>query len=97
MNTHHPNNMSSLKELKKKAMGMAATIQIGKSGLTDGTIAEIKKQLKKRKLVKVKLLRSFHDEADKDETARSIAEKTGSILVARTGFIIVLYKGILKG
>lgn len=85
-----------MKDLQFRAKKMPATIQVGKRGITDTLVTEIAKQLKQKKLVKIKLLRSFHETIDKDEVARLIADKTDSILVSRRGFIIVLYKGILS-
>ena len=48
-----------LRELKKKAAKIEPTIRIGKAGLSNSTIEEIKKQLKGRKLIKIKLLNNF--------------------------------------
>ena len=45
------------KELKEISIGLRPTIQIGKKGLTIELIEEIKKQLKKKKLLKIKLLK----------------------------------------
>jgi len=80
------------KELKKQAKALQAIVRIGKNGITDNLIEEIKKIIKLRKLVKVKFLPSFSDEQDRHEAAKEIAEKTESLLVQVIGNNIVLYK-----
>lgn len=76
--------------LREKAKLLEPIIRIGKNGLTEGTLKEIEKQLKKRKIIKIKLLRSFVENKDRKEVAKEIAEKTNSILVNQVGFVIVL-------
>ena len=80
------------KELKQKAKSLEPSARIGKSGLTESIIDEIKIHLKKKKLVKVKLLKSSIQGKDKKAVARELAEKTSSVLVDRVGFVVVLYK-----
>lgn len=80
------------KELKQKAKSLEPSIRIGKSGLTESAISEIKMHLKNKKLVKVKFLRPFAQGKDKKMLAKELAEKTNSILVDRVGFIAVLYQ-----
>ncbi len=80
------------KKLKQKAKSLEPSIRIGKSGLTESIIDEIKIHLKNKKLVKVKLLKSSIHGKDKKAVAKELAEKTNSILVDRVGFIVVLYQ-----
>ena len=47
-----------MKELKKKAHGLNHILTIGKSGLTEPVIKEVKKKLKQKKLIKIKFLKS---------------------------------------
>ena len=82
--------MADIKELKAKAMAIEPIVRIGKSGLSESVVNEIKKQLKQKKLIKIKMLKSFIGSTDKKEAARQIAEKTGSVLVHRVGFVVVL-------
>jgi len=79
-------------KLKEKAKTLEPVIRIGKNGLTENTIKEIKKQLNKKKLIKVKLLRAFVKGKDKKLIANKIAEETNSKLIDMVGFVIVLYK-----
>ena len=73
-------------------MAIEPVVRIGKSGLTEPVINEIKKQLEKKKLIKIKMLKAFVSGKDKKEMAREIAEKTGSMLVHNVGFIVVVAK-----
>lgn len=80
--------------LKQKAKALTPTIQIGKKGITDSLIEEIKKQVKKRNLVKIKILKSFAEKEDRKSIAALLAEKTDSVLIDQVGFIVVLGKKI---
>lgn len=81
------------KELVKRAKTISPCMNIGKNGLTDNVIQEIKIHLKKNKLIKVKLLKSFADENNKKEVANIIADKTHSHLINIVGNSIALWKG----
>lgn len=65
-------------------------VRIGKAGITDTVIAEIKKQLRKRKTIKVKFLPAHASGKDKKAFAIELAEKTKSQLVSQIGFVAVL-------
>jgi len=84
--------MESIRELKKKAAALEPIVRIGKSGLSGTVVGEIKKQIEQKKLIKVKMLRSFVGAGDKKKLAAEIAEKTGSTLVHSVGLIAVLAK-----
>ena len=90
-------NKDQLMKLRQKGKALSATVQIGKNGLTAALIEELKKQLKKRKLVKVKLTKgyvdSFKEEGkDKKEVVAMLAEKTNSELIYCVGFVVVLWR-----
>ena len=80
------------KELKERVKSLEPTIRIGKSGLTQSQIEEIKKQLKKRKLVKIKFLRSFIENKDKKKEIEKIAKETKAEIINPIGFTFALYK-----
>jgi len=65
-------------------------VRIGKNGINDSIIAEIVKQLKKHKLVKIKLLQSF--ECDRKKVAKELALNTSSELISAVGGSVVLYR-----
>lgn len=80
------------KKLKKEAQALKPLIQIGKNGLTSTSIEQVNRLLKKRKLVKVKFLKSFLGDHNKKEAAEKLAELTGSKIIYATGFVVALYK-----
>ena len=80
------------KELIQKAKAIEPTVRIGKSGVAESQIDEIKKQLMARKLVKIKFLRSFIEGKDRKKIINEIAEKTGSEVVNAVGFTFVLHR-----
>lgn len=90
MNTHFQFKKISLKD---KARGLEAIVRIGKNGLTESIINEIKKQLKIRKLIKIKFLKSAIEDKDKRQFAEDIAKQTNSELIDSVGFTVTLYKG----
>ena len=79
-------------ELKKKARSMDPVVRIGKNGINEGTIEEIKKLLKRRRLIKIKMLRSFAETEKRRDVADMIAKQTSSRLVEVMGNSITLYK-----
>ncbi|MBW2980980.1 YhbY family RNA-binding protein [Candidatus Woesearchaeota archaeon] len=84
--------MNNRLKLRSKAKTLEPIVRIGKNGLTEGTINEIKLQLKKKKLIKIKLLKSFVQDEDRKELARKISSLTDSEIIESVGFIIVLHK-----
>ena len=80
------------KELVAKSKLLEPILRIGKSGLTEGTVKEIERQLKKKKLIKIKFLPASLEERNKKEFAKEIALLTNSELIHQVGFVIVLYK-----
>ena len=78
-----------IKKLRSKAKNLEPIVRKGKNGLTEQVIKEIQKQLNKKKLIKIKLLKSVEN---RKELAKEIAEKTNSILIEAVGFVVVLYK-----
>lgn len=70
--------------------GIATTVSVGKNGITDSIIEEIKKQIRTRKIVKVRL----HGESKlgRHEAARELAAKSGTRVVDVRGFTVMLSK-----
>ena len=64
------------------------SVAVGKSGVTDSVISEIKGQLKRRRIIKIRL----HGESklSRLEIAKELAERTGAKLVDVRGFTVVL-------
>ena len=86
------NPPSSLSSLRSKAMLLAPSVRIGKNGLTPGVVQEISVLLDKRKLVKVKMLRSSLEAAEKQKIIDAILKETGAILVQAVGLVFTLYR-----
>lgn len=80
------------KKLKEQAKALKPLIQIGKNGLTESVVQQIIRLIKKRKLVKIKFLKSFLESNNKKEAAKKLAEMTNSEIVYQTGFVVALYK-----
>lgn len=83
-------------QLRQKAKALPFTVQIGKSGLSQAQIAEITKQLRKRKMIKIKMLRSFvltvSSRKELDEIPHIVAGLTESEVVIAVGNTFVLAK-----
>ncbi|MEM2924902.1 MAG: 50S ribosomal protein L10 [Methanocellales archaeon] len=73
------------RDMKKKSALLKAVIQIGKEGITNGVVEELKRQLKEKKLVKVKFLRSALEKTEREQLARELQEKTNAILIEIRG------------
>ncbi len=91
------NDTVSIAALRDRARALEPVLRIGKNGLTGSVITEIRKQLKDKKLIKLKLLKPFLEGKDKKTVGREIAEKTGAMVVQQVGFVVVLFwKGNTK-
>ncbi|MGE0793327.1 MAG: YhbY family RNA-binding protein [Candidatus Woesearchaeota archaeon] len=86
--------LDKLKSLKIEAKSLKSVINIGKNGLSDTTIEQIKLYIKANKLCKIKLSRNFLDsqELSKKQLAQELAEKTNSELIDQVGNVVVLWK-----
>lgn len=80
-------------DLRKQAHDLDPILQIGKGGLSEGVVNEVKAQLKRLKLVKLKLLKSARENEARDALAQQLAEATDSVLVEVRGNTVVLWKG----
>ena len=84
--------MPTLTELRTQARRMEPHVRIGKNGLTATVVEEVKQQLKKHKLVKVKFLKALLETQDKQLLAFQLATKTAAQIIERIGSIVVLYR-----
>ena len=76
------------KELMRRAVDLNPTVHVGKDGLDQGVFEEITTQLKKNRVIKVKVLSNSEDGAK--TVAEAIAEATGSVVVDVRGGVLVL-------
>ena len=68
------------------------TIWIGKDGLTPQLSNEIENQLGKKKMLKIKILRSALQQDTAQTIASKAAEQTGASLVEVRGHVFILYR-----
>ena len=79
-------------DLRKQAHDLKPTVYVGKGGLTPGIIEEVKAQIRKNHLVKIKLQKSALGEMDTKEAADELLSRVPrSYLVEKKGFCITLY------
>ena len=84
---------TTLKVLKDKARDLQPLVRVGKNGFTPAVMEEIKKQVKKNHLVKIKLLRSFVEAYSRDqlkELLEKMCIQASVILITKVGFIVVI-------
>jgi putative YhbY family RNA-binding protein len=80
------------KKLRAKGHTLYPSMQIGKQGITRGLITELQKQLKIKKIIKVKFMKSFIEDKDKKVVASDLAKKLNANIVSQTGNVLVLAK-----
>ena len=78
----------SKKELVKRGSTIDPTIHVGKEGVSDGVIEERKTQIKRAKIVKVKMLPAAGE--DIKDVAADIANRAEVKCVETRGFTILL-------
>lgn len=83
----------SKKELIKMGSEIDPTVHVGKEGLTEGIVLEVKAQIKRNKLVKVRVLPAAGH--DKDEVAEELAQRAGAKCVETRGFTVLLCEASL--
>ncbi|WP_400207979.1 YhbY family RNA-binding protein [Candidatus Methanomassiliicoccus intestinalis] len=78
----------SKKELVKQGSTISPTIHVGKEGVSEGVIEEIKTQIKRSKLIKVKVLPAAGE--DIRDVASELAKLAEVKCVETRGFTILL-------
>ena len=79
----------SKKEMMNRALS-AMTINIGKAGVNDNVIEEIKRQLEANEIIKLKFAKNIA--RDKDDYIDEIVTKTRAKLIDVRGHVAVIYK-----
>ena len=72
-------------------MDITATVQVGKSGITEGVLEEIREQIERRKVVKIKFMKNT-DREDFRAKAEELAREVNADLVEIRGFTVTLKK-----
>ncbi|AEH61665.1 protein of unknown function UPF0044 [Methanosalsum zhilinae DSM 4017] len=81
-----------LYELKSRASQLKPVINIGKSGINEAVIEELKNYIKRNRLVKVKVLKTAVGDENIDDIASRLAAETKSELVEIRGRSVTLYR-----
>ncbi len=76
------------KELMRRALELKPTVHVGKDGLKDSVYSEISEQLKKNRLIKIKVLENA--DSDTKEVAEAIAGQVGAVVVDVRGGVVVM-------
>lgn len=76
--------------LRAEAHHLSPIFQVGKGGVNDQMLTQIKEALEARELIKVRILDNCEEE--KQEVAEQLAQGTGAELVQLIGLTVVLYK-----
>lgn len=76
--------------LRSEAHHLKAIFQVGKDGVTDNMVEQLKDVLEKRELIKIHVLQNCLE--DKEVVAEQLVAGTGAELVQIIGNQIVLYK-----
>ena len=79
---------SRYRELIRLGAELKPTMHVGKEGITEGLIGEVRKQIKDHKLIKVRLLPSSN--TDRGAAAQELAERSGTKLVDVRGNTVLL-------
>ena len=68
------------------------SVRIGKSGITPALIEEVKAQLNKKNLVKIKANKGLFEKGDMKDVWAYISSETSSTVVLSRGNVAVLWK-----
>ncbi|MHB8633417.1 MAG: YhbY family RNA-binding protein [Thermoplasmatota archaeon] len=80
-------------EKRAQAQGIQTTLQVGKNGVTAETVAELKAQLHRHKLVKVRFLPASTQEEDGKAQAALLAAQASAHLIEVRGHTAVFWRG----
>lgn len=83
------NSTPSKKELMNRLLS-TITINIGKSGINESVVDEIKRQLKDREVVKIRFSKGISPQ--KQNYINQITEKSNSKLIDFRGNVAILFK-----
>lgn len=81
-----------MKELKRRSSEKETTVWIGKGGVTNALLSQIKRQLDTSEMVKVKVHKTSPENAEVSTIADKIAEGTTSEIVDVRGRAFTIYR-----
>ncbi len=80
------------RRIKSEMSAERPTIWVGKDGATPKLLDEISRQLEKREIVKVRILKTALKQQQAKDLSAEIARQTESTLVEVRGHTLLLYK-----
>lgn len=80
------------RRIKRELSAERPTVRVGKEGATPQIMEEVSRQLDKKGMVKVKILKSALKEGEAKSVASKIARQTDSTLIEVRGHTLMLYK-----
>ena len=78
--------------VQAKSRDFRPSVRIGKAGLSETVLEEIRQQLRSRDLVKIKVNKGLFEREQRREVWNYLAENTDSVLVLQRGNIGVLWR-----
>lgn len=85
-------SVGAKRRIRRKLSMERPTIWIGKGGASQEMLNEIEKQLEKKQMIKIKILKNALKTDEATQVASKIAEKTAASLVEVRGHTFMLYK-----
>jgi RNA-binding protein len=79
-------------DFQKQARALPVLLQVGKNGLSEGFLDELKLLVEKKGLVKVRFLKSFADINDVKHAVRTVADDLSLQIVLIIGNTVVFSK-----
>ncbi len=76
------------KEIMRRALNIEPTVHVGKDGIDQKLLDEVILQLKKRRIIKIRVLNNA--ETETKDVATEISEATDSVAVDVRGGVIIL-------
>ena len=86
----------TLKTLRSQSKGLNPILNLGKNGLTDSAVAEVKRMLKQKRLIKIRLNAGIFEPKEGEgkvrakDVAKDLAAKADALLVDSVGHVVVL-------
>lgn len=78
--------------VEAKSRDFKPSVRVGKAGLSETVVEEIRQQLQSRELVKIKVNKGLFEREQKSEVWNYLAQQTNSVLVLQRGNIGVLWR-----
>ena len=81
-----------LTDLRNAAANLQPILRIGKNGITDALVREVRRQVENREIIKIKLLKVLTADGDRRKIAEDLAARADVLLVHVVGSMVTLAK-----